>query len=129
MAASSALAERCPARSTPRASGSAHGGRRAWGGPRWRGTPRSPPRARPVSAARSRHALPLEEIADLVLDLCAETAEDRELDASVLPGQMALCLREAADRPADVACELPVVELLGTDAEPGQLVVALEERR
>src|SRR4029079_11411361 len=95
------------ARSTPRASGSARGGRRAWGGPRRRGTPRSPPRARLASAARSRDALLLEQVADLVLDLGAKAPEDGELDAPVLPGQMALRLREAADRPADVPCDLP----------------------
>src|SRR3954468_6652576 len=125
-AASSALAGRCRARSAPRAAGSGRGGLRAWGGPLRRGTPRSPPRARPASAARSRYAPGLEQMADLVLDLGAEPPEDGELAAPVLPGQVALRLCKAADRPADVAGELPVVELLGPDVEPGQLVVALE---
>ena len=80
------------------------------------------------SAARSRDALLLEQVADLVLDLGAEAAEDRELDAPLLAGQVPLRLRQAADRPRDVAGELPVVELLGPDVAAGQLVVALEVR-
>src|SRR5436853_6726412 len=126
-AASSAPAGRCRARSAPRACESGAGDRRAWGGSRPRGTPRSPPRARPGSAARSCDTSGLEQVADLVLDLGPEPAEDGELDAPLLTGQMALRLREAADRPADVAGELPVVQLLGPNVEAGQLVVALEE--
>src|SRR3954447_19862617 len=67
-------------------------------------------------------------MADLVLDLGSEPAENRELDAPVLSRQMAPRLREATDRPADVPGELPVVELLGPHVEAGQLVVALEVR-
>src|SRR5205085_3897254 len=88
----------------------------------------SPRRARPASAARSRYAPGLEQVADLVLDLGAQPPEDGKLDAPVLTSQVALRLREAADRPADVAGELPVVELLGPDVEAGLLVVALEVR-
>ena len=71
---------------------------------------------------------PLEEVADLVLDLGAEAAEDRKLDAPVPAGQVALRLRQTADRPGDVARQLPVVELLRPDVEARQLVVALDER-
>ena len=60
----------------------------------------------------------LEQVADLVLDLGAEPAERRELDASILPGEVPLHLREAADRPADVPRELPVVELDGCTSKP-----------
>src|SRR2546423_340329 len=116
---------RCRERSSPRACGSADDGRRAWGGSRRRETPRSPRSAPARWDARSCRDL-LEQVADLVLDLGAEAAENRELDAPVLPAQVPLRLRQAADRPADVAGQLPVVELLRPDVEAGELVVALE---
>src|SRR5262249_62249966 len=112
-AASPALDARCRVRSAPRASGTGADGRRAWEGSRRRGTPRSPRRAPAAWDGRSRDALSREQVADLVLDLGAEAAEDRQLDAPILSRQMPLRLGEAADRPADVACDLPVVELFG----------------
>src|SRR5207302_1240166 len=127
-AASRPHARRSRAHSARQACGSGAAGPRAWGGSRPRETPRSPWPAPLASAARSRDALELEEVADLVLDLGAEPAEDCELDASLLSREVPTRLSEAADRPRDVAGELPVVELLGPDAEAGQLVIALEVR-
>src|SRR5581483_11360429 len=94
----------------------------------------SPPRNSRIASAsscavgRSATFEPLDQVDDLVLDLDAEPAQDRELHAPSLPAQVALHLRQAADRPADVPGELPVVDLLGPDVEAGQLVVALEVR-
>src|SRR4051812_14277758 len=119
---------RCQARSLRPGSGSAGGGPSASAGSRRRGTRGSPRTAPARSAARSRSTDLLEQMADLVLDLRAETSERCELHASVEAAQMPLCLREAADCPGDVPRELPVVELLRTDVSPRQLVVALDER-
>src|SRR5437879_2125833 len=65
---------------------------------------------------------------ELELHLGGEPPEHCELDAPLLPGEVATRLRERADGPLQIADDLPVVERRERDVPAGERVVALEIR-